>query len=103
MLPGLGRWLASVPPPVIGGLTLVLFGLIAAAGIRILARAGLGQREFLIVAISLGVGLGVDLHPEALASLPESLRLIFGSGISSGGLAALVLNLVLPVGRPEHA
>ena len=96
LLPGLGRWLASVPPPVIGGLTLVLFGLIAAAGIRILARAGLGQREFLIVAISLGIGLGVDLHPEALAPLPESLRLILGSGISSGGLAALVLNLILP-------
>ncbi len=90
---GLGRWLASVPPPVTGGLTLVLFGLIAAAGIRILTRAGLGQRDCLILAISLGLGLGVDLHPEALAPLPESLRLIFSSGISTGGLAALVLNL----------
>ena len=103
VLPGLGRWLASVPPPVIGGLTLVLFGLIAAAGVRILARAGLGQREFLIVAISLGVGLGIELHPEALAPLPETLRLIIGSGISSGGLTALGLNLLLPATRENQA
>ncbi len=96
VLPGLGRWLASVPPPVTGGLTLVLFGLIAAAGVRILARAGLGQRESFIVAVSLGLGLGVGLHPEALAPLPETLRLMVGNGISSGGLAALGLNLVLP-------
>lgn len=99
VLPGLGRWLASIPPPVTGGLTLVLFGLIAAAGVRILTRASLDQRDCLIVAISLGLGLGADLHPEALAPLPQSLRLIFSSGISTGGLAALVLNLVLPRGR----
>ena len=96
VLPGLGRWLASVPPPVIGGLTIVLFGMIAAAGIRILTRAGMGQREVLIVAIALGLGLGVDLHPEALAPLPEPLRLIFSSGISTGGLAALLFNVLLP-------
>ena len=97
LLPGLGRWLASVPPPVIGGLTLVLFGLIAAAGVRILTRSALGQREVLILAIALGLGLGVDLHPEALAPLPESLRLVFSSGISTGGLAALLLNVILPL------
>ena len=96
VLPGLGRWLASIPAPVTGGLTLVLFGLIAAAGIRILTRAWMGNREFLIVAIALGVGLGVDLHPEALQPLPLSCRLIFSSGISTGGLLALVLNLILP-------
>lgn len=96
VLPGLGRWLASIPAPVTGGLTLVLFGLIAAAGIRILTRAQLGNREFLIVAIALGVGLGVDLHPEALKPLPLALQLIFSSGISTGGLAALLLNLILP-------
>ncbi len=99
VLPGLGRWLASIPPPVTGGLTLVLFGLIAAAGVRILTRASLDQRDCLIVAIALGLGLGMDLHPEALVPLPQSWRLIFSSGISTGGLAALALNLVLPRGR----
>jgi xanthine permease len=96
VLPGLGRWVASVPPPVTGALTLVLFGLIATAGIRILFRAGMGNREFLIVATSLGIGLGVDLHPEVLKSLPESWQLVFSSGISTGGLTALLLNIILP-------
>ncbi len=96
VLPGLGRWLASIPAPVIGGLTLVLFGLIAAAGVRILTRAQMGNREFFIVAVALGLGLGVDLHPEALKPLPLSVQLIFSSGISTGGLAALALNLLLP-------
>jgi uracil-xanthine permease len=100
LLPGLGRWIASIPPPVISGLTLVLFGLIATAGLRILSRTALGQRELLIVAISLGLGLGVETHPEALRSLPPTLGLILGSGISTGGMCALLLNLILPRSAP---
>lgn len=101
LLPGLGRWIASIPPPVISGLTLVLFGLIATAGLRILMRTTLGQRELLIIAISLGLGLGVETHPEALKPLPPTLALILGSGISTGGMCALLLNLLLP--RTETA
>jgi xanthine permease len=100
LLPGLGRWIASIPPPVISGLTLVLFGLIATAGLRILMRATLGQRELLIIAISLGLGLGVELHPEVLKPLPSTLALILGSGISTGGMSALFLNLLLPHSAP---
>ena len=48
------------------------------------------------MAIALGVGLGVDLHPEVLKPLPISFQLIFSSGISTGGLMALALNLLLP-------
>jgi xanthine permease len=96
LLPGLGRWIASIPPPVISGLTLVLFGLIATAGLRILSRTALGQRELLIVAISIGLGLGVETHPEVLKPLPPTLGLILGSGISTGGMCALILNLILP-------
>ncbi len=96
LLPGLGRWVASIPAPVISGLTLVLFGLIATAGLRILSRTALGQRELLIIALSLGLGLGVETHPEALKALPPTLGLILGSGISTGGMCALLLNLVLP-------
>ncbi len=96
LLPGLGRWIASIPAPVISGLTLVLFGLIATAGLRILSRATMGQRELLIVGISLGLGLGVETHPEVLKPLPPTLGLILGSGISTGGMCALILNLILP-------
>jgi len=100
LLPGVGRWVASIPAAVISGLTIVLFGLIATAGLRILARTELGHRELLIVAISLGLGLGVDLNPAALEPLPDTLELILGSGISTGGMCALLLNLILP--HPTH-
>jgi NCS2 family nucleobase:cation symporter-2 len=59
-------------------------------------RAQLDHRNLLIVAISLGIGLGVDLRPEVLKPLPQSLQLIFGSGISTGGVMAVALNLLLP-------
>jgi hypothetical protein len=84
-----------------GEITLVLFGLIATAGLRILSRATMGQRELLIVGISLGLGLGVETHPEVLKPLPPTLGLILGSGISTGGMCALILNLILP--RPAAA
>jgi xanthine permease len=96
LVPGLGRWLASVPGPVMGGLTLVLFGLIATAGIRILMRARLDHRGLMILATALGVGIGIGVAPEVLDPLPETVRLILSSGVSTGGLVALILNLVVP-------
>ena len=95
-VPGVGRWIAVVPPPVLGALALLLFGLVAVAGMRLIASAGLGQREGVIVALSLGVGLGLPTQPALLASLPEFVRMLLESGISAGGLAALTLNMAWP-------
>ena len=96
LVPAVGRWFAVVPPPVLGALALLLFGLVAVAGLRLIVRAGLGQREGVIVALSLAVGLGLPTQPKLLAGLPEFLRLLLESGISAGGLSALVLNRVWP-------
>jgi xanthine/uracil permease len=94
LFPAIGRWVTVMPPAVLGGLALMMFGLVAVAGIRLLLSAGLGQREGVIVALSLGVGLGLPTQPAILASLPEFAKSLLGSGISAGGLTALVLNLV---------
>ena len=94
LFPAIGRWVTVMPPAVLGGLALMMFGLVAVAGIRLLLSAGLGQREGVIVALSLGVGLGLPTQPGLLASLPEFLRSLLESGISAGGLTALILNLV---------
>ena len=96
LVPGIGGWLASVPPPVMSGLTILLFGLIATAGIRIIMRAHLDHRGLLILAVSLGVGVGVGFDPDVLKPLPDTIELVFSSGITSGGLTALVLNILLP-------
>ncbi|MEJ1972045.1 MAG: solute carrier family 23 protein [Lacunisphaera sp.] len=96
LFPAVGRWVTVLPPPVLGGLALMMFGLVAVAGIRLLLSAGLGQREGVIVALSLGVGLGLPTQPGLLASLPAWLHALLESGISAGGLTALLLTLVWP-------
>ncbi|QXD25814.1 uracil-xanthine permease family protein [Opitutia bacterium ISCC 51] len=95
LVPGIGNWLASVPPPVMSGLTILLFGLIATAGIRILVRTPLDNRSITILAVSLGVGVIVGFDSNVLAPLPDAVERIFSSGITSGGVTAIVLNAVL--------
>jgi uracil-xanthine permease len=96
LFPPVGRWVTAMPPPVLGGLALLMFGLVAVSGVRLLMNAGLGQREGVIVALALGIGLGLPSQPAILAGFPPVLRSLFESGISAGGLTALVLNLAWP-------
>ncbi|HEX2860093.1 MAG TPA: solute carrier family 23 protein, partial [Lacunisphaera sp.] len=96
LVPAVGRWITVLPPPVLGGLALMMFGLVAVAGIRLLLSTGLGQREGVIVALSLGMGLGLPTQPALLASLTGWLHALLESGISAGGLTALVLTVLWP-------
>ena len=72
-----------------------MFGLVAAQGIKTLASIKLGDRELLIISVAFALGIGVTVKPEILDALPEALKMILSSGISTGTLAALILNLVL--------
>ena len=97
LFPAIGGFFRSLPNPVLGGATIVMFGTVAAAGVNIIASMGrLGRREILIIAVSLGIGLGLAFVPEVLSQTPKAIQQIFGSAITSGGLTALILNLVLP-------
>ena len=94
LCPKIGALISVMPPAVLGGATLALFGMVAAAGIRLLAMTPLGGRELLILAVSLGVGLGIEAVPQVLSRLPELLQISLGTGLVTGTLVALVLNLV---------
>jgi xanthine permease XanP len=96
LLPFLGSYLAIMPPPVLGGLSLVLFGFVATGGIRILYYSNLNPRDWLILAVGLGVGVGVGSAPEVLNVLPTAVAEMFQSSVVTGGLTALVLNAILP-------
>ncbi|MEO1692876.1 MAG: xanthine permease XanP, partial [Cyanobacteria bacterium J06631_6] len=65
-------------------------------GIKILSCVNLTKRNSIILALSLGLGLGVSVVPEALEQMPSLIKSIFSSGISTGGITALLLNIVLP-------
>jgi xanthine permease XanP len=93
------RFFMRVPEAVMGGVCLVLFCLVAVAGIRLLAPALKGNREVLAVAAGLGAGLGVVLRPDALGGLPEWARSLFGSGVVTGTVAVLAAQAIL--GRTE--
>jgi len=85
-----------MPTAVLGGVTLIMFGTVAATGIRIIGSQPLDRRAVMILAVSLGLGLGVTFVPEATASLPLALASTFSSGIATGGFTAIFLNLLLP-------
>ncbi|WP_244833832.1 nucleobase:cation symporter-2 family protein [Clostridium sp. BJN0001] len=84
-----------MPSPVLGGVGIVMFGTVAAAGIQTLSSVKISNRNLLIIATSIGLGLGVTFRPEILSSFPEGIKMIFSSGISTGTIAALLLNLIL--------
>jgi xanthine permease XanP len=102
LFPAVGAVLQLMPKPVLGGATLIMFGTVAVAGIKILTEAGLHRRNVLIVAISLGLGLGVGAVPEVLSQMPDALKNIFGSPITIGAFSAILLNLFLPEEQLEQ-
>ena len=95
-LPVVAGVIQAVPQAVLGGAVMVMFGAVAASGINILSGVNLDRRALLIIAISLGLGLGVAEVPDILAHMPELFRNIFSSGVATGGIAALLLNIILP-------
>lgn len=93
---GLGDILQQIPKSVLGGATLVMFGTVAVAGIKILATQELDRRKVIIIAVSLGLGLGLALVPEVFAKTPDMVQDIFSSAAATAGLTAMLLSLILP-------
>ncbi|SFK89318.1 xanthine permease [Halogranum rubrum] len=96
-VPKVAALIAAMPNPVLGGAAIVLFGMIFSVGIRIVTRGVvLSQRNLTIIATSITLGLGVEMRPDVLSSLPSEVQLLAGSGLIAGGVTAVVLNVVLP-------
>jgi xanthine permease len=93
LLPKLGTIVASIPQPVLGGAGLVMFGMVAATGIRILARVDYALRHnLLIIAISIAVGMIPLVAPTFFAQVPKSLGPLVNSGITLAAISAVGLN-----------
>jgi NCS2 family nucleobase:cation symporter-2 len=95
IFPKFGALVAIMPNPVLGGAGIIMFGMVFAAGAKTILNVPLNNRNLLILAISVGMGLGVTFRPDILAHLPEWLKSLFSSGISAGTITALFLNIVL--------
>lgn len=99
LFPAVAAFVQQLPEPVLGGATLVMFGTIAASGVRIVSREPLNRRAIMIIALSLAVGLGVSQQPMILQFAPDWLKNLLSSGIAAGGITAIVLNLVFPTDK----
>lgn len=97
LFPVVGIVFSLMPDAVLGGATLLMFGTVAAAGIRIIAAQEINRKATLVLAVSLSLGLGVELMPDILKAAPDAIKGIFASGITTGGLAAILSNMLILV------
>jgi len=97
LFPVVGKVFSLIPDPVLGGATLLMFGTVAAAGIRIIASTEITRKAVLVMAISFAMGLSVELVPGILDKMPDIIKNIFSSGITTGGLTAILANTFIRI------
>jgi xanthine permease len=96
LLPKIGALIASMPLPVLGGGVIVMFGMVAAAGMNVLSEVKMTRRNMVIIAISLTTGLGLNLVPTAVQYLPGIWKTLATSAVAPTAFLAIVLNQILP-------
>lgn len=95
--PFIGGIFSIMPEPVLGGATLLMFGTVAASGVRIIASQNINRKAILVLAVSFACGLGVELVPNILSQMPPTISGIFSSGITTGGVVAIIANVVIRI------
>lgn len=111
LLPKMAAVVEGIPLPVLGGAGVALFGMVAASGVRTLAKVRFDNTNVLVVAISVGVAMlteaklyytdramadsPVNVSLDLYHQFPDWFQTIFHSGISAGAVTAIALNLLL--------
>jgi NCS2 family nucleobase:cation symporter-2 len=95
LIPKLAAVVAAIPVYVLGGSGLVMFGMVAATGIRILSKVDFttNRNNLFIVAIGIGAGMLTLIAPNIFDQLPKSLKPMLDSGILLTTLVSVVLNV----------
>ena len=96
LIPKVGAIISTIPIEVLGGGVIVMFGMVSAAGVSLLSGVNWNRRNLMIFAISLSVGLGLQLEPGALQHLSGTVKVLMTSGLLPAAALAIILNLVLP-------
>ncbi|MFL3710593.1 nucleobase:cation symporter-2 family protein [Vagococcus salmoninarum] len=93
LLPKIGAVAQIIPEPVLGGGMLVMFGMVAVQGMKMLSKSDLSnEKNLLIIAISLGFGLGFNIVPQVFSQFPQALQMFTGNGIVMSSFTAMLLN-----------
>lgn len=103
LFPFVGVVFNIIPDPVLGGALILLFGIITATGMRLIFTDPITRRSILIIAISMGIGIGAAFQPAFTVHLPGWLSDVLHSPVAAGGLTAIFSNLLLPKSLDEEA
>lgn len=96
LLPKFGAVMTTIPYPVLGGATIIVFGMITMTGIQLLVKDELSSRNITIVALSVALAMGINAVPEAIAQLGDTARMLIGSPVIVAASVAFTLNMLLP-------
>ncbi|MCU4926404.1 purine permease [Halobacteria archaeon AArc-dxtr1] len=95
--PVVGALVTTIPSAVFGGAVILMAGMVAASGVRLIVlHTDFDRRNMVIVATSLGLGLGIATTPEAIQGLPSAAETFFGEPVILTALSALILNTFVP-------
>ncbi|MBC5636506.1 purine permease [Ornithinibacillus sp. BX22] len=104
LVPKIAALATIIPNAVLGGASIAMFGMVISQGIKMISKEiSKSTGNSMIVACSIGMGLGVTVVPELFAKLPESIQIITSNGIVAGSITAIVLNILfnmLPSKKP---
>lgn len=96
LIPKIGAIINTVPINVLGGGVIVMFGMVASAGINMLSDVTWNRRNMVIFATALSIGFGLQLVPEALQHMGKTMQILLTSGLLPAAAIAIGLNLALP-------
>ncbi len=96
LIPKVGAVISTIPINVLGGGVIIMFGMVAAAGVNMLSDVNWNRRNMVIFATALAVGLGLQLVPEALQHMNGTAKVLLTSGLLPAAFIAIFLNLILP-------
>lgn len=102
LLPKVGAFAQIIPDPVLGGGMLVMFGMVAVQGMRMLAKVSFNEdKNLLIVALSVGLGLGFNLVPDLFAKFPMTVQMFTGNGIVMSAFTSILLNSLFHLNKKQ--
>ncbi|TMN23318.1 nucleobase:cation symporter-2 family protein [Lentibacillus cibarius] len=95
LIPKIAALATIIPTSVLGGAMVAMFGMVIAQGIKMLSTVIMESSEnAMIVACSVGMGLGVTVVPELFKQFPSSIQILTSNGIVAGSITAIVLNII---------
>lgn len=95
-VPKIGAVISAMPYAVLGGGAVVMFGMIASAGLNLLGDVKMNRRNMVIIAVSLGVGLGLKAEPDVVQIFPSWAEMMLTSGLLPVAFLSILLNAILP-------